>query len=168
MNLTELNELDTDDAFDAFLKCCGAETWAEEMVDSRPFGSADEMYETADDIWWDLDRDDWLEAFSAHPKIGDVDSLREKYSSSKSWSEDEQSGVDEASDEVLERLAAANDEYEEMYGYIFIVCATGKTAAEMLALLEERLGNDPDDEIEIAAGEQAKITQIRLEKLLET
>lgn len=167
MKLNQLNNLSDEEAFDAFLKCCGSETWAGRMVDRRPFESAGEIYEAGEQIWWSLGGDDWLEAFSAHPKIGDVDSLREKYSSSKQWSEDEQSGVRGADEQTLERLAEANDEYEQKFGYIFIVCATGKTASEMLELLEERLDNEPDEEIEIAACEQAEITRLRLEKLLE-
>lgn len=167
MKLSELTELSTERAITHFFRCCGCRTWAEEMAERRPFESPEELFSEAEKIWWDLGRDEWLEAFSAHPKIGDIDSLREKYASTKSWSEDEQSGVATADEQVLERLAEANDEYEQRFGYIFIVCATGKSAAEMLALLEERLHNDPDDELEIAAGEQAKITRIRLQKLLE-
>ncbi len=166
MNLDEFNSLSHDDAVDHLTRCCGATRWADEVADQRPFESTDHLFEMADQVWWELGRDDWLEAFSAHPKIGDIDSLREKFASTKPWSEDEQSGVESASEEVLHRLAEANEEYEEKFGYIFIVCATGKSAAQMLGILEERLPNEPDDEIEVAAGEQAKITRIRLEKLL--
>lgn len=167
MNLNELNELSNDDAFEAFQKCCGSTRWTRQMVDARPFASRDELMETADDIWWELDRDDWLEAFGAHPRIGDIDTLREKYSSTRSWSESEQQGVDSASEQTLQRLAEANDEYFEKFRYIFIVCASGKSAAQMLDILESRLPKDPGDELEIAAGEQAKITEIRLNKLLD-
>ena len=165
MNLQQLNQMSHDQALDAFSRCCTASRWAEAMANRRPFASEEELFEAADAIWWDLDADDWLEAFAGHPRIGDIDSLREKYASTKSWSEDEQSGVDSASEQVLQRLSQANDEYFDKFGYIFIVCATGKSAEEMLAILEERLPNDPDEEIQVAAGEQAKITKIRLEKL---
>ncbi len=167
MNLDQLNKLPTDEAVDALSRCCAATRWANEVAEHRPYASNAELFEAADDIWWKLDGDDWLEAFDGHPKIGDIDSLRKKYASSRSWSEGEQSGVEAASDDVLHRLAEANDEYEEKFGYIFIVCATGKSAAEMLDILEERLPNSPDDELPIAAAEQAKITRIRLEKLLD-
>lgn len=166
MRLDELNNLDDDEATARLLRCCGSTRWAQQIATARPFASRQELFDAADAIWWDLDERHWREAFSAHPKIGDIDSLREKYASTKSWSEHEQSGVSSASEQVLERLAEANDEYEDKFGYIFIVCATGKSAEEMLDILEQRLPNDPGDEIEIAAGEQAKITRIRLEKLL--
>ena len=166
MNLSELNQLPADDAHRAFIKCCGSSGWASQMVQARPFATVEELMNAADEVWWSLTEDDWLEAFGAHPKIGDIDSLREKYSSTRSWSEDEQSGVQSAPEEVLQRLAEANDEYEEKFGYIFIVCATGKSAAEMLEILEDRLPNDPDDEIEIAAGQQAEITRLRLGRLV--
>ncbi len=108
---------------------------------------------------------DWLEAFAAHPKIGDRDALRAKFAATAAWSAIEQAGVDGAPEEVLDALADANDRYHERFGYIFIVCATGKTAEEMLALIRERLSNDPEVELRTAAAEQAKIARIRLEKL---
>lgn len=167
MRINALNALDDEEARRAFYKCCAAQRWAKELVARRPFGSAQELYTVSDQVWWQLDRDDWLQAFDGHPKIGDMDSLREKYGDSRSWSEGEQHGVDGASEEILQRLADGNTAYEEKFGYIFIVCATGKSASEMLTILEDRLPNDPDEEIKIAAGEQAKITRIRLEKLLD-
>jgi 2-oxo-4-hydroxy-4-carboxy-5-ureidoimidazoline decarboxylase len=166
MKFQDLNRATDDEAVEALLRCCASRRWALEMVAARPFESRRQLFERSDEIWWKLDEEDWLEAFSAHPKIGDIDSLREKYSATKTWSEGEQQGVSTATDETLERLAAANDAYEERFGYIFIVCATGKSAREMLAILEERLPNEAVKEIRIAAGEQAKITRIRLEKLL--
>lgn len=167
MDLSDLNDLSDSEAVDALLKCCGSTAWAEQMAAARPFDSRSQLLETADDIWWNLGEDDWLQAFGAHPKIGDLESLREKYSSTRSWSESEQQGVESASEQVLQRLAEANTEYEQKFGYIFIVCASGKSAREMLDILEGRLPNEPDDEIEIAAGEQAEITEIRLNKLLD-
>jgi 2-oxo-4-hydroxy-4-carboxy-5-ureidoimidazoline decarboxylase len=101
-----------------------------------------------------------------HPRIGDVSKLREKYKATATWSSQEQRGVQEASEEVLQGLADGNREYEARFGFIFLVCATGKSAGEMLALLRERMNNEPEAELRIAAGEQAKITRIRLEKLL--
>ena len=167
MNLEQFNSLSTDEAFEALFRCCGSTAWAEAMDSERPFESRAALVERAESLWWSLDKKDWLEAFDAHPKIGDIDSLREKYSASRSWSEGEQQGVEGASEQILTRLAEANEEYEERFGYIFIVCATGKSAGEMLSILEDRLPNEPDEELRIAAGEQAKITEIRINKLLD-
>jgi 2-oxo-4-hydroxy-4-carboxy-5-ureidoimidazoline decarboxylase len=123
------------------------------------------LFRAAEQAWWDLSRQDWLEAFAAHPKIGDLDALRAKFATTAAWAAGEQSGVAGAPEEVLCELAASNRLYEETFGYIFIVCATGKTAAEMLELLRQRLGNQPDAELAVAAAEQWKITRLRLEKL---
>ncbi len=109
-------------------------------------------------------RADWLQAFASHPRIGDRDALRAKFAATGAWTAHEQSGVDGAPEDLLGELAEENCRYEARFGYIFIVCATGKTAGEMLALLKERLTNDAGLELKIAAGEQAKITRIRLEK----
>lgn len=166
MKLNELNQLTREQAVDHLLKCCGSKKWAEQMADTRPFISLDEVYLNAESIWWDLKPKDWLEAFSQHPKIGDPETLRAKFADTEKWAGGEQKGVQQASEEVLMGLAAGNDQYEQKFGYIFIVCATGKSADEMLETLEDRIQNDPDDEIKIAAKEQSKITKIRLEKLL--
>ena len=166
MTLQELNNLDDDDAINRLLLCCGSHRWAREMIEQRPFQSKEQMIRQAEKIWENLSKDDWLEAFTHHPKIGDIDSLREKYASTRNWAESEQSGTKQASDQTLQKLKKLNEEYEEKYGYIFIVCATGKSADEMLQILESRIGNDPDKELKIAAREQNKITNIRLEKLL--
>ncbi len=116
-------------------------------------------------IWWRLSKADWLEAFAAHPRIGDIDALRARFAPTAAWASREQAGVLGASGDVLNELAIGNRRYEARFGYIFIVCATGKTAEEMLALLGQRLSNDPDVEIKIAAAEQMKITRIRLERI---
>jgi 2-oxo-4-hydroxy-4-carboxy-5-ureidoimidazoline decarboxylase len=134
------------------------------MLRRRPFGSHRAILEAARDSWWSLTSDDWREAFSHHPKIGDKDTLRSKFASTRALSESEQSGVDSASDEILDALARSNRDYEERFGYIFIVCATGKSAGEMLSLLQARIGHDPATEIRVAADEQAKITAIRLSR----
>lgn len=166
MTLDELNQLSQEQAAEQLALCCGSRRWATQMAQGRPFASEQELFELAESIWWDLDEEDWLEAFSHHPKIGGVDKLREKFASTRSWADGEQKGVAQATEDVLERLARGNDLYEERFGYIFIVCATGKSAEEMLSLLEERIDNDAADELRIAAGEQNKITRIRLKKLL--
>ena len=123
------------------------------------------VFEVADRLWWELDRSDWLEAFASHPKIGDGVSPRREHAATAEWSNSEQSGTERASPTLLDKLAELNRRYEARFGYIFIVCATGKSAAEMLEILEQRLSHCPDDEIKLAAAEQAKITRIRLEKL---
>jgi 2-oxo-4-hydroxy-4-carboxy-5-ureidoimidazoline decarboxylase len=160
-----LNNLSQDEALAALLRCCGSTRWAEAMSARRPFATKDDAFAAASEIEASLERADWLEAFAAHPRIGDVEALRKKFATTAAWCEGEQAGVQHASDDVLNRLASGNKAYEERFGYIFIVCATGKTAEEMLALLETRLHNDPETELPIAAGEQAKITRLRLEKL---
>ncbi|MBL7940031.1 MAG: 2-oxo-4-hydroxy-4-carboxy-5-ureidoimidazoline decarboxylase [Flavobacteriales bacterium] len=154
------------DAAAAFIQCCSSQRWAERMVIDRPFESLSEMLEISDRIWEECDIDDYMEAFAGHPRIGDVESLAKKYASTKAWAGGEQKGVEGADRAILERLAKGNADYEERFGHIFIVCATGKSAAEMLALLEARLNNDPEHEITVAAEEQNKITRIRLKKLL--
>ncbi len=124
------------------------------------------MHDAAREVWADLDRADCLEAFAQHPAIGaDLGELRAKFGATAAWSKDEQSGVGAADERALSELQAANREYRDRFGYVFLICATGKSAAEMLAALRARLANSPDDEIGIAAAEQAKITELRLEKL---
>lgn len=166
MTLDALNRLSEEDATAAFTQCCAAQRWVERMVIDRPFESLPEMLEISDRVWEECDFDDYLEAFEGHPRIGDVESLAKKYASTKGWAGGEQSGVNGADRAVLERLADGNKSYEEKFGHIFIVCATGKSAAEMLALLEARMENPPEYEINVAAEEQNRITRLRLKKLL--
>lgn len=147
-------------------RCCGSSRWVAGMAAKRPFGERAALYDAAERVADDLSEADWLEAFSHHPKIGDLESLRSRFAATRRWSEGEQKGVDSAGDEILSALARGNAEYENRFGFIFIVCATGKSAEEMLSLLKERLGNSREDELRIAANEQRKITRIRLEKLL--
>ncbi len=135
-----------------------------------PFIPADdlvELLEDAEEQWWKCNEDDWKEAFTHHPKIGDADSLSKKFASTAQWASGEQSSVSLASKETIEALAEGNRLYEEKFGYIFIVCATGKSAEEMLGLLHARLPNTAAEEILIAADEQNKITKLRIEKMLE-
>ena len=130
------------------------------MTGARPFASVDVMQARASAIWSSLGRNDWLEAFAAHPKIGDV-------RTSSAWSSAEQAGMQSADAKAKTRLAALNAEYEARFGYIFIVCATGKSPGEMLSALETRIGNDAERELPIAADEQRKITALRLTKLVD-
>ena len=160
-----LNDLPAAEAREGFLACCGAARWADAMVAVRPFEDQQALFDEADRIWSGLQREDYLEAFAAHPRIGDAEALRGRFRSDR-FAHGEQSGAAGADDAVLAELARANRQYEERFGYIFIVCATGKSAREMLDLLKARLGNRPEDELQVAAEEQAKITRLRLQKLL--
>ncbi len=164
--LEELNALLPDQAEAEFLKCCGSRNWARALTDARPFTDARALFREADSVWWSLRDDDWLEAFRAHPKIGEQKAAAAQSEQARSWSTQEQSGVQDAATETKAALALGNQEYEEHFGFIFIVCATGKTSAEMLAILKGRLQNDPVTELRLAAEEQRKITRLRLEKLL--
>jgi 2-oxo-4-hydroxy-4-carboxy-5-ureidoimidazoline decarboxylase len=165
MNLAQINAWTVDEARLAFLRCCGSSRWAGEMARLRPFDSEAALLAAGERIWQSLDRADRLEAFAAHPKIGDLSALKAKFATTAEWASAEQSAVAEANEQVLRELAEYNAVYEERFGTIFIVCATGKSAREMLDLLRGRLSHTPSEEIEIAAAEQWKITQIRLEKL---
>lgn len=136
------------------------------MAQRFPFQNKEELLAAAEEVWFKLLPNDWLEAFAHHPKIGDLNSLRAKFASTRQWAEGEQASVSTASEEVLRALAEGNAAYERKFGYIFIVCATGKSAEEMLAILQARLPNEHATELFLAAVEQSKITRIRLEKLL--
>lgn len=135
------------------------------MLGRRPFGGGETLLRAAREEWFALAPADWREAFAHHPKIGDRETLRRRFAATRHLSEKEQAGVDGASEDVLTALATANRTYEERFGYIFIVCATGRRADDMLAMLESRLLNDPETEIRIAAEEQARITELRLRQL---
>jgi 2-oxo-4-hydroxy-4-carboxy-5-ureidoimidazoline decarboxylase len=149
----------------AFLTaCCGSHTWVDRMLAHRPFGSDEQLHAMARQEWFALTPHDWREAFRHHPKIGDRESLRARFPQTADRSAEEQRGISDASDRTLDALAEGNRAYEERFGYIFIVCATGKSADEMLAVLVDRLNNDPQEELLIAAGEQAKITALRLQR----
>lgn len=161
-------KLDAASAADAgrmLAACCGSTRWVEGMLAHRPFGSRERLLEAARDVWFALGDADWREAFSHHPTIGDREALRQRFPATAHLSEREQAGVAGAQEDVLDALAAGNEAYARTFGYIFIVCATGKSADEMLALLRQRLGNDPAGEIRIAAAEQAQITALRLNNL---
>lgn len=164
MTMEDLNWLDEAALSEALWNCCGSSAWVRGMMELFPVGSATGLYATASLVWRDCTEEDWREAFGAHPKIGDIESLSRKFGGTAAA--EEQAGTSGAAAEVLEALAEGNTVYFERFGYIFIVCASGKSAEEMLGLLRERLGNGPEEELLIAMGEQEKITKIRLEKLL--
>lgn len=152
-----LNDLSSEAAERELQRCCGSERWAREMAARRPFASDAALFAAADDVWWDLEPDDWLEAFAAHPRIGERDG--------GAWSAEEQAGMNNASRRLEVEIREGNRAYEAKFGHVFLICATGLTAAEMAAALERRLDNDPEAELRIAAAEQAKITKLRLRKL---
>lgn len=164
-SLERINGLDEASFITQLHRCCGSKRWVELMLARRPFADECSLLRVAEEIWFSLSREDWLEAFAHHPKIGDAESLREKFRQTLHWAKDEQTAVASASEETIKTLAAANQIYEHRFGYIFIVCATGKSAEEMLAILQNRLDNEPSEEIQIAAREQHKITRLRLMKL---
>ncbi len=169
MTLAEFNAMPADQARAGMMKCCGSSRWADAMVAARPFASMRDLHAAATAKWNALETADFLEAFAHHPRIGDIASLRDKFAakgaSTSTWASDEQKGTASASDTTLARLAQGNKDYEAKFGHIFLVCATGKSADEMLRILESRMGNTPHEEMRIAAGEQAKITSLRIDKL---
>ncbi|MFN8589594.1 MAG: 2-oxo-4-hydroxy-4-carboxy-5-ureidoimidazoline decarboxylase [Candidatus Eisenbacteria bacterium] len=166
MTLAALDAADAATAAAAFERCCGAAAWVRAMLAARPFAGVAALHAAADACAATLAESDWLEAFSHHPRIGDVSALRAKFATTATWAGGEQSGTAAADDATLHALARGNDAYFEKFGFIFIVCATGLTAAEMLARLEARLPNDRATELRNAAAEQLKITHLRLDKLL--
>ncbi len=166
MTLQELNCLPAEEARQAFLDCCASQRWAARMAAGRPYPSRADLNLSSSQIWTALSAEDWLEAFAAHPKIGGTKSRNKTSQTSRRWSTQEQNGVHRASEKTLQQLAQLNLEYQETFGYVFLVCATGKTALEILHLLRERLENDGAEELRIAANEQRLITSVRLEKML--
>ncbi len=166
MTLEELNQLAPKQLRAELLKCCGSARWTRGLAVLGPYESEEHFLALAEEIWQACEEGDWKEAFTHHPKIGDVKSLEKKYANTLAWASEEQGSVATAPSQVIEELALANKQYEETFGYIFIVCATGKSADEMLAILKKRLKNKPKKELKVAMGEQNKITQLRLQKLL--
>jgi 2-oxo-4-hydroxy-4-carboxy-5-ureidoimidazoline decarboxylase len=158
-----LNALGRGEAAAALRRACGAERWVERMLAQRPFRSSEELYAKAAAEWRASSREDYLEAFAHHPRIGeDLGELRRRFQNTAHLSSREQAGVTVADEATLEALRDANAAYHARFGFIFIICATGKSASEMLAALRARLDNNADTELEIAAAEQARITRLRL------
>jgi OHCU decarboxylase len=165
--LQQLNTIPASQAEAELLKCCGSQKWARRMVERRPFEDVNDLLANAENIWWSLEGSDWLEAFSHHPKIGEKKAAAAQPAEARAWSAQEQSRASAAAPETLRTLEQANRDYERQFGYIFIVCATGKSSEEILSLLRERMANSSENELRVAAGEQAKITQLRLIRLLD-
>jgi 2-oxo-4-hydroxy-4-carboxy-5-ureidoimidazoline decarboxylase len=158
MTLTEFNTVPRYRAEGELIQVCASRAWVRAMAGRRPFGDLDRLQRAAREVWWSLDETDWREAFEAHPKIGDTPT--------NGWSAQEQSGVRRSGTGVATELEVVNREYLAKFGYIFIVCASGKSAEEILAVVRSRMANSAEDEIRIASEEQAKITRLRLERLL--
>jgi 2-oxo-4-hydroxy-4-carboxy-5-ureidoimidazoline decarboxylase len=167
MTIAEFDHLDKDQKQKLLYQCCGSTAWVEKMLSKPPVEDLVDLLEDAEEAWYTCSAADWKEAFSHHPKIGDIGSLKKKFANDQ-FVAGEQSGVANASDQTLESLAESNKSYEEKFGYIFIVSAAGKSAVEMLGTLTARLQNKPEVEITIAMDEQNKITRLRLEKLFES
>lgn len=164
--LARWNDLDPTNAGKEIMPCCGSVAWAAGLAGRRPFEDEAAILIASDEIWRDLDTSDWLQAFKSHPKIGESRAAVPAGGHSAAWSQQEQKNVATAQEETKAELAKGNRLYEEKFGFIFIVCATGKSAAEILEILRRRLQNGTGKELKEAAEEQRQITQLRLKKWL--
>ena len=165
--LARWNALPALDAAWEILPCCGSQRWAHALARSRPFSDEAALLAQSDELWWQLDPADWDEAFSSHPRIGEKKAPDSATKRSAQWSGQEQGEVTQSREDIQERLRRANEQYEQRFGRIYIVCATGKSADEMLAILYRRLENDEASELREAAEQQRQITQLRLRKWFE-
>jgi len=166
MTVNELDTMPREEAARALTACCGSSRWISAMLARRPFASIDALLTAADDTWSSLNASDWLEAFAHHPRIGERASATPQSERARNWSAGEQSSVASADEYALAELSEVNREYEQRFGFIYIVCATGKSPSELLDIARRRLHNERDAELRVAAEEQRKITRLRLEKLL--
>lgn len=167
MTIGDFNQKNREEAEKELYQCCGSSKWVEKLLLDFPFSSEEDMVNKATEIWYkSCTEADWLEAFSQHPKIGDLESLEKKYAATQHLAGKEQAQVSLATSDTLNALKEANETYELKNGFIYIICATGKSANEMLRLLSDRVENSRTEELHIAMGEQHKITLIRLQKLL--
>ena len=164
--LSTWNTVDEDGAIAALLSCCAAQRWANAVVKQRPFANEEDLFMAADKVWATMGEPDWMEAFRAHPRIGERKAAAAS-AQSKQWSGQEQASVHTAHSETLSELAVSNARYEELFGFTYIVCATGKSAEEMLQILHRRLASDRPSELREAAEQQRQITQIRMRKWLQ-
>ncbi|HEY2456783.1 MAG TPA: 2-oxo-4-hydroxy-4-carboxy-5-ureidoimidazoline decarboxylase [Candidatus Acidoferrum sp.] len=164
--LSRWNFLPPDQAAQEILPCCGSHAWAHEMATHRPLSDVSTLLDTSDRIWRKLAVADWLEAFQSHPRIGETRSHADSSVHSQQWSAQEQTRATDSPDSVKQALAAGNRQYEEKFGRIFIICATGKSASEILQNLQRRLNNDEATELHEAAEQQRQIIQIRVKKWL--
>jgi OHCU decarboxylase len=163
-NLNYLNGLTQEQARAALFHCCGSTVFADTVNAGRPFSDEGALKAAVELGFTRMQRADWLEAFTHHPQIGDVDSIRKKFAATAHLASNEQSGVAGASEQVFQDLAVYNRKYLDKFGFIFIICATGKSADFMLQELKRRYDNQAETELHNAAGEQKKITWLRLAK----
>lgn len=166
--LARLNAMSDAEAAAVLHGVCGSRRWVEGMLALRPISSREALLREAERVWMGLGREDWLEAFSHHPRIGERNLAQAKFAATAAQSSREQSGMAGASEEERAEFAAGNAEYERKFGHVFLICATGKSAGEMLAALRGRVNNAADVELRMAAAEQAKIVRLRLERWLAT
>ena len=164
--LARWNRLSAEEAAGEILLCCGSAAWARELAARRPFDDEPSLTKASDEIWLRLAKQDWMEAFSKHPRIGERKAPQAASTQSAAWSAQEQQSVETAPEAVQSELAEANREYERTFGRVYIVCATGRSAPEMLEILRRRLHNNVATELNEAGEEQRKITNIRLKKWL--
>ncbi len=164
--LARFNALAVDDAVRVLMTCCGSQRWADRMSAERPCANPRDLFTRADQVWFGLEREDWLEAFDHHPRIGERNLDQPKFASTAAQSSREQSGMGAASEAEKAEFTTGNAAYERRFGHVFLICATGRSAGDMLASLRARLDNDALTELRNAAVEQAKITRIRLERWL--
>jgi len=164
--LERLNALPHEQAVVQLLQCCGSHDWAERMAASRPFDDLEALYDTGDRIWRTLPRDAVREAFDAHPRIGERKAAAAQTLTETRWSAGEQAGMQRADESIAAEIARLQRAYEQRFGHIFLICAAGRSAEEMLASLRSRMHNDMDAELAVAAEEQRRITRLRLEKLV--
>ncbi len=162
--LARWNGLPQEEAVREILACCGSKTWAASMASKRPIQDEDSLMTTSDAIWSGLGEQDWLEAFRSHPRIGESHAEEVAPAQSSAWSAQEQQKASSADEAVMVALKWGNREYEQKFGRIFIICATGKSASEILEILRRRLHNDEATELRQAAEEQRQIVHIRLNK----
>ena len=165
--LARWNALAITEAAEEILPCCGSQRWAHALARLRPFADVKALLAQSDEIWSKLDPADWHEAFSSHPRIGERKAPESASRTSARWSSEEQSRVAHSSGDTQDRLRLENEQYEQRFGRIYIVCASGKSAEEMLAILYRRLDNDEASELREAAEQQRQITQLRLRKWLQ-
>ncbi len=165
MTIAEFDHLPEEKKKELLTQCCGSSAWVDKMLTMFPVEDLVELLEAAEEKWNECSEKEQMIAFKHHPKIGDINSLKEKFADTAGWTEVEQSGVIGSNEKTLHQLAKANEEYENKFGFIFIVCATGRSVEEMLTDLHSRTNNSKEEEIKIASAEQLKITKLRLEKL---
>jgi 2-oxo-4-hydroxy-4-carboxy-5-ureidoimidazoline decarboxylase len=164
--LAEWSQLPEPDAVTPVLACCGSQAFATAVVRNRPYSNLDSLLTKADEVWWSLTESDWLEAFACHPRIGEAPSSTSRQFST--WSTEEQSQARTAAESVLDSIATKNRKYEARHGFIYIVCANGRSAEDLLAILDRRLHNTTDVELREAAEQQRQITHLRIRKWLAT